>query len=177
MGVLCPPLLEKCGGRGARAPLPHYSATYVSKQSKSCCCTHAVPTPTVTLTVLSSEPHVVGGTFSLQCEATVSHHVDTLVSVDFTWRRTSRSLTGSSDSRVTISKTGSDPTYWSILTINELRIGTDSNMSYTCQAVVISDPPSPFILNSISGTSDAYLLDVLGKFLGRTLMLCNSTAL
>ena len=129
----------------------------------------------MTLTVLSSEPHVVDGTFSLQCEATVSHHVNTPVSVDFTWRRTSGPFTGrlSSDSRVTISKAGSDLRYWSILTISELRIGNDSNMNYTCQAVVISDPPSPFVLNSMSGMSDAYPLDVLGKFWAECL--CHAT--
>ena len=125
---------------------------------------HAVPTPTVTLTVLSSEPHVVGGTFSLQCEATVSHHVNTPVSVDFTWSRTNELLIGSSDSRVTIlrSTAVSYLTYRSIMTISDLRITADSNMNYDCQAVVRSDPPSPFISNSTPVTSNTQLLNVLG---------------
>ena len=124
---------------------------------------------------------MVGGTFSLQCGVTVSHHINTPVSVDFTWRRTSGPLTGSSDPRVMISTAGNDLTYWSILAINELRIGTDSNINYTCQAVVISDPQSTFILTSISGMSDAYLLDVLRKFWVECLLLfmyvlCSSVA-
>ena len=130
----------------------------------ACCSTHAVPSPVVTLTVLSSEPHVVGGTFSLQCEATVSQHVDTPVSVNITWRRTSRWLDGSSDSRVTISQTMgfANLTYRSILTVSDLRIAADSNMNYDCQAVVISDPPSQVILTSAFAASNTQLLNVLG---------------
>ena len=117
----------------------------------------------VTLTVLSSESHVVGGTFSLQCEATLSHHVNTPISVDFIWRRISGPLTGDSDSRVTISRTMAvgNLTYRSILTISDLRIAADSNMNYDCQAAVRSDPSSPFILNSTLATSNTQLLIVL----------------
>lgn len=118
----------------------------------------------MTLTVLSSEPHVVGGTFSLQCEAMVSHHVNTPVYIEFTWRRTSGLLTGGSDSRVTISRTMAvgNLTYRSILTISDLRITDDSNENHDCLAVVRSDPPSPVILNSTSAASSTQLLNVLG---------------
>ena len=117
----------------------------------------------MSLTVLSSEPHVVGGTFSLQCEATVSQHVDTPVSVNITWRRTSGQLTGNSDSRVTISRTmaAGNLTYRSILIISDLRIAADSNTNYVCQAAVISDPSFPSILNSTPAISNTQLLNVL----------------
>ena len=120
----------------------------------------------MTLTVLSSESqHVVGGTFSVQCQATVSHHVNTPVTVDFTWRRTGEIINGDSlSSRTTISSTTSATrlTYMSILTMNDLRIGADSQMDYSCEAVVQSDPYSPNILTSTSAESNAYFLHVLG---------------
>ena len=123
-----------------------------------------VPSPTVILTVLSYEPHVIGGTFSVLCQATVSHHVNTPVSVDFTWRRTSGLITSDSDSRITISDTTpvSGLSYSSTLTINDLGIGADSQMSYDCEAVVRSDSSSPYILSSITATSITYLLHVFG---------------
>ena len=118
----------------------------------------------MTLTVLSSEPHVVGGTLSVQCQATVSHHVNTPVFVNFTWRRTSGQLVSSSSSRVTISETiaVTNLTYRSTLTISDLGIGADSHINYSCQAAVRSDQVSPYILASTSTTSNMYLLDVHG---------------
>ena len=123
---------------------------------------YAVPTPTVSLTVLSSEPHDVGGTLSLQCQATVSHHINTPISVVFTWRRNSNLLT--SDSRVTISAATavSSLAYRSTLSISDLSISADSNMNYNCEAVVRSNPASPFILESASATSNSYRLNISG---------------
>ena len=105
----------------------------------------------MTLTVLSSEPqHVVGGTFSVQCQATVSHHVNTPVTVNFTWRRTSGTITSGSSPRIAISDTTaiSNQLYSSILTITDLSIGADSQMNYSCEAVVRPDPLSAYILAS-----------------------------
>ena len=123
-----------------------------------------VPSPTVTLTVLSSEPHVVGGTFSVQCQATVSHHVNTQVSMDFSWRRTSGLMASSLNSRITISDTIAinNVSYSSTLTISDLGIGADSQMSYSCEAVVRSNSASPYILDSPSATSNTFVLNVQG---------------
>jgi hypothetical protein len=130
-------------------------------------CSYAVPSPTVALTVLSSEPqHVAGGTFSAQCQATVSHHVNTPVTVDFTWGRTSGLITSSSSPRIAISDTTSDTnlTSMSTLTITELSIGAESQMNYSCEAVVRSDPYSPNILTSTPAESNIYFLYVHGMF-------------
>ena len=123
-----------------------------------------VPSPSVTLTAISSEPHVVGDTLSLRCQATVSHHINTLVTVDFTWTKSSTPLSGSSDSRVTVSETAAvnSQTYRTTLTVSGLSIREDSNLNYTCQAVVRSEPASSYILSSTSALSDAYLLNVHG---------------
>ena len=124
-----------------------------------------VPAPTVQLTVFSSEPHAVGGTLTIHCEAVVSNHVNTPVSVDFTWGRTSGSLTAGSDSRVNISETTTvrSHTYLSILILSDLGIGSDSNQNYWCQASVRSSPPSQYILDSTTATStDNYHLTVNG---------------
>ena len=131
------------------------------------CYVHAVPSPMVTLTVLSSadcRDHVVGGTFSVQCQATVSHHVNTPVSVNITWGGTSGLLNSGSNSRVTISETTAVPglTYRSTLTLSDLSTGTDSNMNYYCQAAVTPDPVSSYILASTQATSNMYLLTVCG---------------
>ena len=125
--------------------------------------TIAVPRcPSVVLTVLSSDPHFVGGTLSFQCEATVSHHVNTPIFVAFTWTRNSMPLSSSSDSRVNLSRTTviNTLTYRSTLTISDLSIEVDSDMNYTCQAVVRSEPESPYIMNSEPVTSNTYLLTV-----------------
>ena len=119
----------------------------------------------MTLTVVSSESqHVVGGTFSVQCQATVSHHVNTPVAVDFTWRRTSGLITSNSSPRIAISDTTaiSNQSYSSILTITDLGIGSDSEMSYSCEATVTSDPVSTHIIASAMGRSNTYTLNVQG---------------
>ena len=131
------------------------------------CYTYAVPSPTVTLTVLSSadcRDHVVGGTFSVRCQATVSHHVNTPVSVNITWGRTSGLLSSGSNSRVTISETTavSGLIYRSILTLSDLSTGTDSNMNYYCQAAVTPDPVSSYISASTQATSNTYHLAICG---------------
>ena len=123
----------------------------------------AVPqSPSVVLTVLSTGPHFVGDTLSLQCEATVSHHVNTPIFVAFTWTRNNVPLSSSSNSRVNISRTTviNSLTYRSALTISDLSIEGDSGMNYTCQAVVRSEPVSPYILSSASVTSNTYFLTV-----------------
>ena len=120
----------------------------------------------MTLTVLSSESqHVVGGTFSVQCQATVSHHVNTPVAVDFTWRRTSGLITSSSSPRIAISNPTaiSNQSYSSILTITDLGIG-DSQMNYSCEAVVRSDPVSGHIFASALARSNTYTLNVQGMY-------------
>ena len=125
--------------------------------------TIAVPqSPSVMLTVLSTDPHLVGGTLSLQCEATVSHHVNTPVFVAFTWTKNNMSLSSSSDLRVNISKTTviNSLTYRSALTISDLSTEVDSDMNFTCQAVVRSEPESPYILSSESVTSNTHFLTV-----------------
>ena len=110
--------------------------------------------------------HVVGGTFSVQCQATISHHVNTPVAIDFTWRRTSGLITSGSSPRIAIS----DPTaisnqsYSSILTITDLGIGADSQMSYSCEAAVTSDPVSAHILASALARSNTYTLNVQGMY-------------
>ena len=118
--------------------------------------------PSVMVTVLSTGPHLVGDTLSLQCEATVSHHVNTPVSVAFTWTRNNLPLSSSSDTRVNISTTMviNSLTYRSALAISDLSIEVDSDMNYTCQAVVRSEPVSPYVLSSASITSNAYFLTV-----------------
>ena len=141
------------------------------------CYTHAVPSPTVTLTVLSSadcRDHVVGGTFSVQCQATVSHHVNTPVSVNITWGRTSGLLSSGSNSRITISETTalSGLIYRSTLTLSDLSNGADSNMNYYCQAVVTPDPVSSYILASTQATSNMYLLTVCGMLVIRLVISC-----
>ena len=126
----------------------------------------AVPrSPSVMLTVLSSDPHFVGGTLSLQCEATVSHHVNTPVFVAFTWTRNNVPLLNTSDSRVKISTNTviNSLTYRSVMTISDLSTEVDSDMSYTCQTVVRSEPVSPYILSSESVTSNAYFLTLSRK--------------
>ena len=121
----------------------------------------------MSLTVLSSEPqHVVGGTFSVQCQATVSHHVNTPVTVDFTWRRTSGIITSGSDPRIISNTTAiSNQLYSSILTITDLSIGADSQMGYSCEAVVRSDPLSAHILASTLARSNMYTLTVQGMIM------------
>ena len=105
---------------------------------------------------------MVGGIFSVQCQATVSHHVNTPVTVDFTWRRTSGPINLSS--RVIISNTTSvtNLIYVSTLTINDLSIGIDSQMNYSCEALVTPDPYSPNILTSTLAQSNTYFLHVHG---------------
>ena len=128
---------------------------------------HAVPSPTMTLTVLSSESqHVVGGTFSVQCQATVSHHVNTPITVDFTWRRTSGIITSSLSPRIAVSATTaiSNHSYSSILTITDLGIGADSQMSYSCEAAVRSSPVSAHILASTLVRSNMYTLNIQGMY-------------
>ena len=112
---------------------------------------------------------MVGGTFSVQCQATVSHHVNTPVTVDFTWRRTSGIITSDSGSRIAISNTTaiSNQLYSSILTITDLSIGADSQMGYSCEAVVIPDPPSAYILASTLARSNMYTLNVRGMSFNR----------
>ena len=139
-----------------------------------------VPSPTVTLAVISSESqHVVGGTFSLQCQATVSHHVNTPVAVDFIWRRTSGLITSSSSPRIAISDTTaiSNQSYSSILTITQLGIENDSQMSYSCEAVVRSDPLSSYISASNSAPSNTYTLNVQGMWFTNILWLLVSMML
>lgn len=147
--LLCAALPQKLGNDGM--------IVYVYSSS-------AVPPPTVTLTVLSSAPHAVGGTFTVQCQAVVSHHVNTPVTIKFTWRKTRGQLTTDSDTRVTISTVAlvSSHTYRSNLTLTDLSIATDSNQNYSCQASVMSTLASAYILNSSIVTSNAYLLKVHG---------------
>ena len=128
---------------------------------------HAVPSPTVSLAPLSSEPHTVGGVFSLRCQVTVSRHVDTPTSVDITWLRNGGSISASSpDARVAISDTTvtGGLTYQSTLTIRDLSISMDSNIGYSCQAIARSDPESSFILNSPSASSSVYTLQISSTY-------------
>lgn len=109
---------------------------------------------------------MVGGTFSVQCQATVSHHVNTPVTVNFTWRRTSGTITSGSSPRIAISDTTaiSNQLYSSILTITDLSIGADSQMNYSCEAVVRPDPLSAYILASTLARSNTYTLNVRGMY-------------
>ena len=124
----------------------------------------------MTLTAVSSEPHEVGGMLSLQCLVSISHHVNTPVSVDFTWRR-SNGLLMNANSRVAISTTTtvSSTTYRSTLSVSDLSIASDSNQGYYCQAVVRSDSASPFVLNSTAASSNTYLLNVSCKYNSSTI--------
>ena len=119
----------------------------------------------MSLTVLSTHPHSVGGNFSTQCEATVSHHVNTPVSVEFIWFRGDEQLSESFDSRVDIAETVSvgDLVFRSFMTISDLSIRTDSNVNYSCQASVRPIPISQFIINSDTALSNTELLEVLGE--------------
>ena len=122
--------------------------------------------PTVTLSVLSSELHHEGESLILQCQATVSHHINTPVSVDFVWRVSDgRTLTSATNTRVAISDTTavSVYTYQSNLTFRELIIMEDSNLNYFCEAMVMSTPVSPYILPSSSSPSNTYHLNVTGN--------------
>ena len=119
---------------------------------------YAVPAPSMSLTVVSSEPYIVGDTFTARCQATISHHIDTPVSILITWRRTG----GTTDSRVTVSETTAinSLTYQSTYTIRDLSIDMDSGSSVSCMATLSSHSGSQFITNSTAGSSTAYNLQV-----------------
>lgn len=126
------------------------------------------------LTVLSTAPHIVGGNFSAQCQASVSHHVNTPVSIEFIWTKGAEQLSNSlADSRVEISETAavSSHVYRSILTINDLSIGAHSNENFSCQASVRPIPISQYIRNSTTASSSSLLLEVQGMPLSLSLTL------
>ena len=105
---------------------------------------HAVPTPSVTVTVQPSGPLYAGTTsVTLTCTITLSVDVDTDVMMEVTWFRLGTPLSNTI-SRVSISPLAeSGRTFTSNLTLSPLY--PEDNTNFTCEAIGHPRPTQQFI--------------------------------
>lgn len=114
----------------------------------------------VSLSPVQSGPFYIGGSITLQCQASISSLVDTPVSPTFTWKKQSGVVLTNTD-RLTI--TTNPSTYQSTLTITRLSSGLDADEPYLCEVTVGPTTPSPLIMPSLPSVSTPYTLTLTCK--------------
>ena len=118
---------------------------------------HAVPVPSVSITMSSDNPLYAGSSLTITCITELSASIDTDVIVSALWKKAGDSI--SSGDRITISQPQlvSSSVYESELTISPLSTTLDSG-DYSCEISVHPSPVSPYIAASASASATVSLV-------------------
>ena len=119
-----------------------------------------VPQPTVSTTPNRTGDLYAGTPLTLTCSIQLNPAVDTTVMVTRMWRGP-RSQTISNSSHVTVSNLVERGAFLYKTTIQFSPLSTTDSGNYECEATVIPDPPSQFVIMSTTG-SDTLTVIVKG---------------
>ena len=113
------------------------------------------------MTTIADQTPYNGSVFTITCNIELDSAIDTNVTVTGTWSRMGQQLsTNTATTCITVSDT--DPSYQTTLTFDPLGVVSSHDGRYTCEATVVPNPPTTFILETTS-PSDGYGLVVQGK--------------
>ena len=119
------------------------------------------PVPPPIVTTIADQTPYNGSVFTITCNIELDSAIDTDVTVTGTWSRMGQQLsTNTTTTCITVSDT--DSSYQTTLTFEHLGVVSSHDGSYTCEATVVPNPPTAFILRMTS-QSDGQDLVVQGK--------------
>ena len=113
------------------------------------------PVPPPIVTTIADQTPYNGSVFTITCNIELNSAVDTDVTVTGTWSRMGQQLS-TDTATICIAVSDTDSSYQTTRTFDTLGVVSSHDGSYICEATVVPNPPTEFILEttSLSGGSD-----------------------